>query len=235
LSTDTICISKGEYEITSNWPYAKKNIHLIYNGITAPTFLPQVVAQNELARIMREPESIFKNTLVMGSIAELTKNKSLITGLRSLKENPNYIYIIIGDGEELATLKNAVIELKLEHRVFFAGFVKNASRYIKAFDVFLLPSIKEGLPYVLIEAGFASVPAIASNVGGIPELVVDRHTGFLIEPQQPHQIAAALTQLQTKQMRVQMGEEYFARVSIRCDMEEMVKQTTRVYKKGLSL
>jgi glycosyltransferase involved in cell wall biosynthesis len=229
LSTDVICISQGEYEQVLKWPLVKSKVRLIYNGITPPAFLPQGIARTELAKILNKPEDYFKNTLVAGSIAELTKNKGLEFAIEALKANPRYVYVVIGAGEEYENLQKIVTDNHLTERIFFTGFIKEASRYLKAFDVFLLPSRKEGLPYVLIEAGFAGVPAIASNVGGIPELIVDKASGFLTEVGGIDEIRDALEQLETKLLRVDMGELYTKKVMAQCDVTRMISTTSQLY------
>ena len=82
--------------------------------------------------------------------------------------------------------ENEAQELKVDDHVHFLGFLENAANYLKAFDIFLLPSIKEGLPYVLLEAAQADIAVVASNVGGIPDIVEDNKSGLLFVPCKRH-------------------------------------------------
>ena len=180
LCTDVIFISKTEYEQACCWLGVRNKAKLIYNGIETPHFLPRTEARTTLAENIKEPVALFENKTIIGTVAELTENKGLHVALEAVKDIPNVMYIIIGQGELQAKLKASAITLGLSKKVFFTGFIKDASLLLKAFDLFLLPSLKEGVPYVLLEAGFAGVPVIATNVGGVGEIVRNKSTGFII-------------------------------------------------------
>lgn len=112
------------------------------------------------------------------TIAELTKNKGLRYGIDMIEELENrfpgtYTYTIFGEGEDLADLQSQRQKLQNPQVVYFESFATNrpsinlsteASRYLRAFDIFILPSIKEGMPYVLLEAAAAGLPIVATNV-----------------------------------------------------------------------
>src|SRR6185436_9976779 len=102
-----------------------------------------------------------------------------------LKEKfPSLIFIIFGEGEKRAEYEEHIKIAGLEKNVILFGKLENAPKYLKAFDIFTLTSITEGLPYVLLEAGQAELPVIASNVGGILEVVDQLHSGILSRPEQ---------------------------------------------------
>jgi glycosyltransferase involved in cell wall biosynthesis len=104
----------------------------------------------------------------------------------------NTVLIIIGTGEEKEKLEKQIKDLRLENRVFLVGFVENASWYLKAFDIFVLSSVKEGLPYVLIEAGFAGLPVVASDVGGVSEIIEGGKNGYLFPAKDSTALATLL-------------------------------------------
>ena len=91
-------------------------------------------------------------------------------------------YIIIGSGDLLESLKEQVALRGQTEQVLFLGYQKEARQYLLAFDIYLIPSLKEGLPYSLLEAGLAGLPCIGSRVGGIPEVIIDHQSGLLIDP-----------------------------------------------------
>jgi glycosyltransferase involved in cell wall biosynthesis len=129
----------------------------------------------------------------VGTIAELHKNKGLSYALEAFAKLPaSFSFHIIGSGEEEKKLKILAHHLKITNRVYWHGFIENASAYLKAFDIFLLPSIKEGLPYVLLEAGCAEIPTIATNVGSISEIIKPNETGILLQPANTQAIIDAL-------------------------------------------
>ena len=101
--------------------------------------------------------------------------------------------VVIGDGsakEELEQLAS-----KHANNVRFAGFMDHAEELLRAFDIFVLPSIKEGLPYTLMGAMAAGLPVVATPVGGIPDLITDGSEGILVAPKNPEAIAVALASL----------------------------------------
>lgn len=116
-----------------------------------------------------------KNDFVIGSTGRLAYPKNyefLISNFGSIKNKyPGIKFVIIGDGPDLTKLKTLVKTHKCEEDIFFAGAIKEAHKYIKAFDVFTLPSRYEGLSISLIEAIFAGIPILASDVGGNMEVV----------------------------------------------------------------
>ena len=135
----------------------------------------------------------------MGTIAELTPNKNIAFALdvfgTARDTAIGTLYCVIGDGEQRELLQSVSQARGIEHNVIFAGYQTDAARLLSAFDIFFLPSMKEGLPYVLLEAGLAGVPVIASKVGGIPDLIEDGVSGLLIDPKNGSVAAASLAQL----------------------------------------
>ncbi len=124
----------------------------------------------------------------------LTGYGSIATAIEAMRllSIPNLSYVILGEGETRAELEKEVSEKKIGDKVSLKGFVKDAARYAKAFDIFLLPSLSEALNYTLIEAGFAEVPVIATSVGGIPEIIENETSGLLIRPKNSKEIANAI-------------------------------------------
>jgi glycosyltransferase involved in cell wall biosynthesis len=144
----------------------------IYNGIETPHLLSRSVA--------REALGLPVESVIIGTIGELTANKNtggLISAYTSLSPGAHAL-AIIGDGElkkDLDTLARAYTT----HDIRLLGYKKHAAQYLRAFDVFVLPSHKEGLPYVLLEAGHAGIPIVGSKVGGIPEIISHTEHGCL--------------------------------------------------------
>lgn len=115
----------------------------------------------------------FTNKKIVGTIANFfsTKNlDALIDIAQQLKEVNDLIFVIIGNGPEEKRLKKKIIKYKLKN-VFLLGQIENAAIYLKAFDLFVLTSVKEGSPYVLLEAKQANIPILATPVGGVPEML----------------------------------------------------------------
>jgi glycosyltransferase involved in cell wall biosynthesis len=150
--------------------------HLVYNGLDPDNleFLPREQARKELLGKTpfrtAEDDKIF----LIGSIGRLhyQKNYEFLINIfpEILEIKPDVRAVIIGDGPARAEYEKAIKDKGLEDRIILAGSIPDASVYLKAFDIFLLPSRYEGLSITLIEALFAGVPVLTSRVGGAEEM-----------------------------------------------------------------
>ncbi|MFA6415087.1 MAG: glycosyltransferase [Candidatus Paceibacterota bacterium] len=109
-------------------------------------------------------------TCITGTVGELTKNKNQISLIEQSRNNPDMFIAIVGEGEERARLESKIKEYGLGSRVKLFGFIP-ANEVLRGFDMFALPSLKEGLPYVLLEAKAAGLPIVANRVGGVGEIL----------------------------------------------------------------
>ncbi len=232
LSHEIILITKGSYKRVSKMPFMKYKTHLIHNGISTPIFLERGKARAELARIgdIKPPQEV----LWIGTIAELTKNKGLNYSIEACeylhKNKIPYAFFIIGRGEEKNELEKCIENVGLKSDVLLLGFVENAYRYLRAFDVFLLSSVKEGLPYVLIESGEAKLPVVSSNVGGIPDIIEDGVSGLISPLKDSESLALSLEKLATNpKLRESMGEALFKHLRAEFSIERMVRETEEIY------
>lgn len=239
LSHVTIVVSKDDREKIKHFLFIQSKIKVIYNGIELPTFKEKNAARDILSeKIGFKPN---ENCLWIGTIAELTKNKGIeyaIDGVAKLVHNETskkigseeIVYLIIGGGEEREALEKIREREKLEKHVFFVGEYRGASELLKAFDIFLLPSLKEGLPYTLLEAGAASLPTIATNVGGVTEIIEDMKSGVVIKSKRSKEIAEAIGFLiEHSDKRESFGAELQKSVRTEFTLERMVKNTIAVY------
>lgn len=233
FSTDIILLSEKELGQTQAFPLVLKKLHLIPVGI----YLPKFVTQKEARAFIQSkiPEPIDKK-IIIGTIAELHKNKGFIYSINAIamviSRFPSVIFFIISDGEEREKLEALVREKGLEKHVIFAGSVENAARYLKGFSIFILPSVKEGLPYTIIEAGFAGLPVISTTVGGIPGIVDDMKSGILIQPKKADEIAHAIEfLLEHKTVQKEYGKALQEKVMENFNIEKMFARTMELYSK----
>lgn len=174
LASDTvIVVSKIDKELGERMWFVGKKIRYIPIGIETTSLLNRDAALHEL-RTFNESVGKPDGSVHVGTIAELTRNKGISRGIKAIAllnsaKGRMYSYTIIGDGEERESLQKLAALLGVEQYVHFTGFVPNASLYIETFDVFLLPSVKEGMPYVLLESGEAGIPTVTTDVVN-PEL-----------------------------------------------------------------
>ncbi len=188
LSHTVIVVSKSDEVQGKRMRWVGHKVRYIPLGIEPPQFLTREEASAFL--------SIPSSALRIGTIAELTPNKGLryaIEAIALLKEKGTTVsYTIIGEGEERAELEARAQELGIADRIAFKGFLHDASQYLKAFDIFLLPSVKEGMPYVLLEAIFADLPIVTTKV--VDPDFVRRYSIHPIEAADAEALAASIRQ-----------------------------------------
>ncbi len=154
-----------------------KNGELIYNGIdlSSDYFLTRDEARKYLSVKIGLAANDLDAAYIYGSIGRLAYPKNyefLINAYREVKKiKPSAKLIIIGEGPERAKYETLIKSYRLEKEVYLTGEIKEGSRYLKAFDLFVLPSIFEGMSLSLMEAVKAGVPALASLVGGNEEII----------------------------------------------------------------
>lgn len=232
FSHKTISVSKNDF---NNAPklFAKKKIKMIHNGISEIRFKDKKVARKELrSRIILRQS---KNTLWIGTISELHKNKGLPFVIRAvhnlIRKGYDIAFFIIGNGEEMPRLNQFIKKLELENNVFLLGHIDKAGELLHAFDIFTLTSLKEGLPYVLLEAGLARLPIVATKVGGIPEIIENMKSGILIHQRNVLEIERALSFLiDFNKKRTKFGDKLKEKVKRDFTLEQMMANTVKIYK-----
>ena len=133
---------------------------------------------------------------VVGTVARLVAIKDLGTFLRGIAllaaRRPDLTALIVGDGEERTALERLARDLGIAGRCRFAGWRADLPQVYGAMDVMALTSLNEGSPVSLIEAMAAGLPVVATDVGGVPDVVADGQTGFLVPPRDPGALADTL-------------------------------------------
>lgn len=166
-----IAVSEYELRITQRMPFCARKVVRIYNGID----LNMQFGSGEVIRAAFPPD-----VTIIGTVGELTKNKNHIALVEQAKNNPAMYVAIVGEGELRTMLKQKIKEYNLESRVKLFGFIP-AAEVLKGFDVFALPSIKEALGYVILEARAAGLPIDANRVGGVGEALEKPLRDFSLE------------------------------------------------------
>ena len=141
-------------------------------------------------------------------------------------------FVILGEGDLRPQLEKQIKHLHLERHVFLAGFRADVLELLKDVDVFALSSTHEGMCTSLVDAMAAEKPAVATAVGGVPEVVADLETGFLVPPRDPRAVAARITQLLKDQaLRRRMGRAGLERARRLFTVERMVQATAAAYER----
>ncbi|TSC68090.1 MAG: hypothetical protein G01um101472_163 [Parcubacteria group bacterium Gr01-1014_72] len=234
LSHHIIVVSKQDRAAAMGLPGIARKITLIRNGVREVSFRKKADARAEILSAHRVPASV----LWVGTVAELHRNKGLKDGVQAfslLKRDADagamFVWVIIGEGEERHALEEAIKENRLRDQIILVGERNDAALLLAAFDIFLLPSHKEGLPYTLLEAGSAGVPVVATSVGGVPDLIRDMENGVLIKPRRPREIARALRFFLTRPLeRKRQGENLRRTVTEQFSFKDMFTATERLYR-----
>jgi glycosyltransferase involved in cell wall biosynthesis len=235
LSHNVISVSNTAAAQVQSWPFTKKKLSVIHNGIRTPNFLDRSTARKLLAE--RAGTHIDEGTVVIGGIGEYHYIKGQTYGIQAMekivREKPDLDikYIIIGNGEIEQQLRDEISTRKLEDKVFLTGYLQDGATYVTGLDYYLFPSLSESLGYAAIEAGFAKLPVIASNVGGIPEIIENEKEGILIPSQSPEAIVAALYRyMENPELRDRFANALYEKVLREFSLEIMIKKTVTIYR-----
>ena len=232
LATKIIFVSDKIKMEAPMFGISRSKFVVIKNGIALQTFYEKEGARSLILEKINPNLFFDKNHIWLGSIAELTKNKGLEFGLEAINKiaNKNLHWFIFGEGDLEKKLRNKTKELQIENQVHFLGYLENASAYLLAFDTYLLPSITESLGYTLLEAGLAKIPVVASNIGGIPEIIEDKKTGLLVEPKNSEALAKAITYLlENTKLAKELGKNLNNKITKNFGLEEMLRKTLALY------
>ena len=149
-----------------------------------------------------------------------------------VRQVPDARFVIAGEGELRSALERQIRDRHLEKHVMLLGFRPDVLSLQKVFDVFVMSSVTEGLGTSLLDAMACGKPVVATEAGGIPEVIEDGLTGLLVPTRDPESMAAAIIRLlNDPDLRRQMGAAGILSVRERFSVERMVLDTLRVYQR----
>lgn len=225
LSHRVIVVSKKDERLGKRMWGAAKKVRYIRLGI-APFSTPSPAEGFRAMFGALTPAKIDGPTIRMATIGELTKNKGIHVALEAVaelsKRNIDAIYVVAGEGEERVSLEGLARKLGISDRVFFPGFIAHASQNLSGFDVFVLPSIKEGMPYVLLEAARVGIPTVATSIvdeefaKGIPNMRT-------VLPEDPGALADAIVEVAKLPRSENKRDDLF-------DLASMVSEHVKLYR-----
>jgi glycosyltransferase involved in cell wall biosynthesis len=172
---------------------------------------------------------------VLGTVGRLVHTKGQIYLLRAfaevMKTYPDALLLFAGDGPLLEDLEQEAEKLGIVDRVRFLGFQEDVQGFLRGLDLFMFPSLAEGLALSVLESMATGIPVIASSVGGIPEILEGQPCGRLIEPRDVKGLARSTVELLSKgeQGLVEMGRQGRKRVEEAFSLQRMVGDTERLY------
>ena len=175
---------------------------------------------------------------LVGNVAALVPHKGqryLVDAAQDvLRRQPDARFLIAGEGELREALTHQIRQHRLEKHVILTGFRPDVLSVLKAFDVFVMSSVTEGLGTSVLDAMACGKPVVGTNAGGIPEVVADGETGFIVPPRDPAAMADAIVRLlDDPALRARMGAAGLARVRQQFSAERMAQQTAQIYEELL--
>ena len=224
-----LCVSEAKRgDLIEECPAAAAKAHTVYNGVDLSAFSSQPNHQ----KVRQELGVTEGPVLVM--VARLTEQKGhryLLQALSCLLETwPQLCCLFVGEGELQDALRRMAIDLGVERACRFVGVREDIPDILTAADVFVLPSLSEGFPFVLLEALAMGCPVVASRVNGVPELIEDHKTGLLVPPRDPQALARAIRDmLDDRRAALRMGAAGRALVRERFTVNRMVANTTAIF------
>ena len=231
-----ICVSEYDRQLWLKYNVAPaEKLLTIHNGLDSQIdFLPKSQARQKLFSAHIKTPDDYQIVGWLGyfypekKLDTLIKAANLIFNIPATKDK-KIIFSVIGNGPQEKGLKLQVSGFGLQDKILFLGAVPEARCYLKAFDIFVLPSVKEGLPYTILEAMAAGVPIIASDVGGIPEMIADNFNGFLIHPKDFEALAEKILQiLENSELTKKFSQNSLERIK-EFSLNKMLQKTQQQY------
>ena len=171
-----ICVSEAVKKIVEQTVEDKTKLIVVYEGVKPPNEIDS--DKFSLPSIVEEKDFDF----LAGYVAALTSEKNHETFLQTanllIKKGLKIGFIISGSGKEENKILSRIKELGLSENVFMIGFCEDVPSLMKKLDILLFTSLMEGFPITILESFFAKLPVVATNAGGIPEMVENEKTGF---------------------------------------------------------
>jgi L-malate glycosyltransferase len=229
-----IAASKATYDEACSIVNDDKKIHWIANGVDTKRFNPNLDASPLRKKLGLRNQSVI---FCLRSHEAKYGLEYLIRSVPLVKElNENVVFIIGGDGSLRQYHENLAAELGIKENVIFSGKIsaEDLPYYYALSDIVVVPSLQEAFGLVVSEAMASGKPVIGSNVGGIPDQIVDEQSGFLIEPKNPSKIAQKIRWLLTHQEQAKkMGIKGRGIVEEKYDIDKRAKSIISLYKQLL--
>ena len=220
----------GVSDYVSNWKVcgkAKKHFGTVYN-------IPIDAKKNKehILQDLRNDLNIKSDDIVVVSTGRITKEKGYDVfwdAIQKIGHTEKIKYIIAGDGDYLQEWKKDVILKGFENEVFLLGFIDNINKVLQVADIFMMCTKHETLCISILEAAFSYLPIIASNIGGIPE-IVDEKSGILVDSCDVCGFANAILNLASnKSLRDSLGNNANEKVVNKFNVEIILKKIDKIY------
>ncbi len=214
----------------------KENYHTVYSGMELEIFYG--VRGKINCRKKRGELGIDAGDFVIGNVARLETRKGhqfLLDAFKNVVGEQKYSQVkllIIGEGNKRKYLENYVKELNLEDKVIFTGYREDVEELMALMDIFVLTSLREGLPRVLVQAAAVGMPSIAFNVDGVPEIIKDNYNGFLVKVKDVEQLENRIVKyINNKELILLHGRNGREFIENKWSIKGMVDRIDKIYQK----
>lgn len=223
-----ICVSENVRSTVNSGHANSKKTVTVYDGIDLNKFKGKTNSN-----ILRNRFNINSQQPIIGNISAITAEKDLTTFVDTaailLKKNPELRFFIIGDGAERQQISDYIKLKALEDKIFLTGFMENIEEILMELDLLLFTSVNEGLGTSLLDAFACRIPVVATNAGGIPEIVENRVTGLTVEIRNPSGMAEAVEEvLNNPELRNNIIKNAFLKVQ-KFSTEKMAAKIFEIY------
>ena len=223
-------------EVSRRFNVSTNIFKAIINGVNVNKFAPN----SEQRHSVREELNLIEENLLIGSVGRLVEVKNYPSLIKAfamvLKKQPNARLALAGDGPDKKTLEALIEERGLKNKVFLMGRREDVPSVMNAFDIFVLPSFREGLSNTILEAMSSALPVVVTNVGGSPEIVIENKTGHLFEVSNTTQLADILDSLMIDRKKLRtMSEDARKHVVKNYSLETMVNNYQQTYRDLLGI
>lgn len=232
-----ITVSKNDQAALLRSNISSDKIELIYNAVNTEA---QKITTDAIG--LRDRYSIPPNAIVCTSVGRLVPVKGFDVLIKAalhlvVNEQTNVYFLIVGDGESKEELTNQIKSSGLENHIILMGHQERDTvlSIVKSSDIFIMPSRYEGTPIALLEAGSLGIPIVATEVGGIPELVENQTHALLVPPDDPPALAEAVrTLMKDKKLASTLANNAHMRIQSHFNLETQFKNTWDAYRKALT-
>ena len=207
--------------------FAKKIYGTVYN------FPPLKDANNHKNKVTRKSLGLSENDIVVITVGRVNREKGLHileSAIEKIGIADRLKFLIVGEGQYLVQMKSNLAALERANQVKFLGYRDDIRDLNNISDIFVLPTLHETLSNALLEASCSSLPLIASETGGVPEIVESGFNGILVEPGNPLQLANAIETLRDDPLRrAEYGRNAYEKIDKKFSSEEIVSRLRALY------
>ncbi|HXN12218.1 MAG TPA: glycosyltransferase family 4 protein [Candidatus Acidoferrales bacterium] len=229
-----VAISGGVADSLAASGVERERITFVHSGVDCDRFRAPTSQERADARgALKIADTEFVISAV-GALEQRKGHRYLIAAIGAIAASGKFRCFIVGQGLIGRVLQDEIAVIRSLDRIKLLGRVDDVRELLWASDAFAMPSLKEGLGVAALEAMASALPVIASDVGGLREVVEDGRTGIIVPPANPEKIASAIKRLaESPELRSQMSAAARARVVENYSMEQMAARTLALYRECL--